>query len=92
MSDDDPWDFDWIPSDEEEAGVLLHSIRTKAVEFQTKLPSVKEKSAASVAAIHEANQKRLQADFIASKALEVEELQADFIALLARSILCFHEV
>ncbi|CAI5510108.1 unnamed protein product [Closterium sp. Naga37s-1] len=56
-------------------GVILHSIRTKTVEFQTKFASVKEKSAASVSEIHLANQKRLQADFIASKALEIEELQ-----------------
>ncbi|CAI5480672.1 unnamed protein product [Closterium sp. Yama58-4] len=56
-------------------GVILHSIRTKAVEFQTKFASVKEKSAASVSEIHLKNQKRLQADFIASKALEIKEIQ-----------------
>ncbi|CAI5488148.1 unnamed protein product [Closterium sp. Naga37s-1] len=55
--------------------VVLHSIGTKAVEFQAKFASVKEKSAASVAEILLANQKRLQADFIASKALEIEEIQ-----------------
>ncbi|CAI5991616.1 unnamed protein product [Closterium sp. NIES-64] len=57
-------------------GSILHSIRTKAVEFQTKNDSVKEKSAAAVAKIHLENQKRLQAEFIASKELEVEEIQA----------------
>ncbi|CAI7884067.1 unnamed protein product [Closterium sp. NIES-54] len=55
-------------------GTILHSIRTKAVDFQTKVDSVKEKSKASVAEIHLANQKRIQAEFIASKALEVEEI------------------
>ncbi|CAI7817915.1 unnamed protein product [Closterium sp. NIES-54] len=60
----------------DEQGVLLHSIRTKAVEFQTKYPSVREKSAASVAAVHLENQKRIQKDFIASKEMEVEEILA----------------
>ncbi|CAI7755893.1 unnamed protein product [Closterium sp. NIES-54] len=55
-------------------GVILHSIRTKAVEFQTKYPSTREKSAASVASVHFENQKRIQADFITSKELEVEEI------------------
>ncbi|CAI7905570.1 unnamed protein product [Closterium sp. NIES-53] len=55
-------------------GVVLHSIRTKVVEFQTKYPSTREKSAASVASVHFENQKRIQADFIASKELEVEEI------------------
>ncbi|CAI5519702.1 unnamed protein product [Closterium sp. Naga37s-1] len=60
----------------DEQGVFLHSIRTKAVEFQTKYPSVREKSAASVAAVHLENQKRIQKDFIASKEMEVEEILA----------------
>ncbi|CAI5483630.1 unnamed protein product [Closterium sp. Yama58-4] len=60
----------------DEQGVILHSLRTKPVEFQTKYPSVREKSAASVAALHLENQKRIQKDFIASKELEVEEILA----------------
>ncbi|CAI7737697.1 unnamed protein product [Closterium sp. NIES-53] len=57
-------------------GVILHSIRTKVVEFQTKYSNIREKSAASVAAIHLENQKRIQADFINSKEMEVEEILA----------------
>ncbi|CAI5459418.1 unnamed protein product [Closterium sp. Yama58-4] len=60
----------------DEQGVILHSLRTKPVEFQTKYRSVREKSAASVAALHPENQKRIQKDFIASKELEVEEILA----------------
>ncbi|CAI7867784.1 unnamed protein product [Closterium sp. NIES-53] len=55
-------------------GTILHSIRTKAVDFQTKIDSVTEKSKASVAEIHLANQKRIQAEFITSKSLEVKEI------------------
>ncbi|CAI5471116.1 unnamed protein product [Closterium sp. Yama58-4] len=55
-------------------GTILHSIRTKAVDFQTNIDSVREKAKASVAEIHLQNQKRIQAEFIASKALEVEEI------------------
>ncbi|CAI5999253.1 unnamed protein product [Closterium sp. NIES-64] len=55
-------------------GVILHSIRTKAVEFQTKYPLTREKSAASVASVHHENQMRIQQDFIKSKELEVEEI------------------
>ncbi|CAI5978936.1 unnamed protein product [Closterium sp. NIES-65] len=57
-------------------GEILHSIRTKAVEFQTKYATIKEKSAELVAATHLENQKRLQADFISSKEAEVEEILA----------------
>ncbi|CAI5513675.1 unnamed protein product [Closterium sp. Naga37s-1] len=57
-------------------GEILHSIRTKAVEFQTKYATIKEKSAGLVAATHLENQKRLQADFISSKEAEVEEILA----------------
>ncbi|CAI5484913.1 unnamed protein product [Closterium sp. Yama58-4] len=57
-------------------GVILHSLRTKVVEFQTKYPSVREKSAASIAAIHLENQKRIQTDVIKTKELEVEEALA----------------
>ncbi|CAI7776628.1 unnamed protein product [Closterium sp. NIES-54] len=56
-------------------GVILHSIRTKVVEFQTKYSSIREKSAASVAAIHLENQKCIQADFIKSKEMEVEKIK-----------------
>ncbi|CAI5492796.1 unnamed protein product [Closterium sp. Naga37s-1] len=59
-----------------EQGVILHSIRTKAVEFQTKYPLTREKSAASVASVHHENQMRIQQDFIKSKELEVEEILA----------------
>ncbi|CAI7870662.1 unnamed protein product [Closterium sp. NIES-54] len=55
-------------------GVILHSIRTKAVEFQTKYPTTRETSTASVASVHFENQKRIQVEFIASKELEVEEI------------------
>ncbi|CAI7856983.1 unnamed protein product [Closterium sp. NIES-53] len=60
----------------DEQGVILHSLCTKPVEFQTKYLNVREKSAASVAALHLENQKRIQTDFIASKELEVEEILA----------------
>ncbi|CAI5462558.1 unnamed protein product [Closterium sp. Yama58-4] len=59
-------------------GVILHILRTKVVEFQTKYPSVREKSAASIAAIHLENQKRIQTDFIKTKELEVGEALAVF--------------
>ncbi|CAI7907990.1 unnamed protein product [Closterium sp. NIES-54] len=59
-----------------EQGVILHSIRTKAVEFQTKYPQTRERSAASVASVHHENQMRIQQDFIKSKELEVEEILA----------------
>ncbi|CAI7852767.1 unnamed protein product [Closterium sp. NIES-53] len=63
-------------------GTILHSLRTKAVEFQTKFVSVKEKSTAAVAEVHLKNQKRLQTEFIAAKALEVEEIQRSVTALV----------
>ncbi|CAI5481985.1 unnamed protein product [Closterium sp. Yama58-4] len=50
-------------------GVILHSIRTKAVEFHTKYSVTREKSAASVASVHLG----FREDFIKSK--ESEELE-----------------
>ncbi|CAI7892254.1 unnamed protein product [Closterium sp. NIES-54] len=63
-------------------GTIQHSLRTKAVEFQTKFDSVKEKSTAPVAEVHLKNQKRMQTEFIAAKALEVEEIQRSVTALV----------
>ncbi|CAI7735620.1 unnamed protein product [Closterium sp. NIES-53] len=63
-------------------GTILHNLRTKAVEFQTKFDSVKEKSTAAVAEVHLKNQKRLQTEFIAAKALQVEEIQRSVTALV----------